>query len=288
MDIGVDHLILTRFNLPTPGPESLVRAQDGWLRNRVELFERHTVASVRRQTLSDFTWIVYLDPASPAWLRAQLRPLIEEGVFTPLWRESVSWREVVRDARTLFPRPQEVLLTTNLDNDDAIAVDFVERLHDAARRHPSSALYLRSGIIMRGERVYRNNDPRNAFCSVSETWEHPITAWRDWHNRLHLHRREIVLSGAPAWLQVVHGQNVSNRARGLLTSPRRYDDLFVGQLEALPQPGVGARLCDRLVLRPARVMRDTARRLFVAAVLRVVGKRGLDAVKASLRRVRAR
>ncbi len=44
---GVDHVFLTRFNLPSAGFESMVRAKQGWLQNRVELFERFCLPSLR-------------------------------------------------------------------------------------------------------------------------------------------------------------------------------------------------------------------------------------------------
>src|SRR6185312_5627395 len=68
-DRTVNHVLLTRFNLPSAGVQELIRAKDGWLRGRVALFERYTVPSVQAQTTQDFTWLIYFDPASPTWLR---------------------------------------------------------------------------------------------------------------------------------------------------------------------------------------------------------------------------
>ena len=65
MKPSIDHVILTRFNLPTAGVESLVRAQEGWLRDRQVLFEKYCLPSVKFQTRQDFSWIVYFDTQSP-------------------------------------------------------------------------------------------------------------------------------------------------------------------------------------------------------------------------------
>src|SRR5690606_7652860 len=121
--------------------------------------------------------------------------------------------------------------TTNLDNDDAIAVDFVERLQDAALRHSPAALFLRRGLIVQGDELYLRDDPDNAFCSVAEPWDVPQTAWRDWHTLLHQHFDPVSIPGHPGWLQVVHGQNVSNRVHGKLISPLPHRELFTGMLE---------------------------------------------------------
>ncbi len=48
------HLILTRFNLATPGRESAIRNRPGWLAERFDLFERICLPSVASQTCRDF------------------------------------------------------------------------------------------------------------------------------------------------------------------------------------------------------------------------------------------
>lgn len=281
----IDHLVLTRFNLPTPGPESLVRAQEGWLQNRVALFENHTISTMRAQTVRNFAWIIYLDAQSPQWLIDRLQPLAAEGLFTPIYRERVGWQDVIADARAAFDGAGDLLLTTNLDNDDAVAVDFIERLQDAARRHPGHAIYLRDGLILQGDAVYLREDPENAFCSVSESWDAPVTAWRDWHNLLHDHLPVVSLSGPPAWLQIIHGQNVSNRVRGVRTAPGAYRSAFPGQLEAVAPAPAGRLWLDRVVMRPLRNARDRGRILGKNAILRVGGRESLDQFKAAVRRL---
>ncbi|WP_235038169.1 glycosyltransferase [Microbacterium sp. 18062] len=279
---SVDHVLLTRFNLPTPGPESLVRSREGWLRERIELFERYTVPSVRRQTVQRFRWIVYLDPQSPEWLIERLTPFIRDGVFTPLYREAVSWQDVAADARTITGAAGSVLLTTNLDNDDAIADDFVERLQRLAVQRPHAAIFLGRGLIMQGNALYLRRDDENAFCSVAESWQAPGTAWRDWHTLLREHLPVVVDRGSPAWLQVVHGGNVSNRVRGRRVNPTPYRQAFGGLLDGLPVPAPVTVVRDQLVTSPLRAAREVARRSAKQAVLRVAGKDALDRIKSRL------
>ncbi|MFA4894844.1 MULTISPECIES: glycosyltransferase [Microbacterium] len=281
----IDHLVLTRFNLPTPGPESLVRAQEGWLQNRVILFERHTVATMRAQTVRNFTWMIYFDPESPQWLIERLAPLVDEGLFVAIYRERVDWQDVVLDARTVFEDRGELLLTTNLDNDDAVAIDFIERLQHAARRHPGHAIYLRNGLILQGDAVYLRDDPENAFCSVSESWNAPVTAWRDWHNLLHHHLPVVSEDGPPAWLQIIHGQNVSNRVRGVRIDTAAHRGSFPGQLDEVAATQPGRIWMDRSVLRPLRDLRDHGRSFGKKMILRVGGKDSLDRVKSAVRRL---
>ena len=51
----LDHVILTRFNLPTGGVEGIMRAREGWLRERIDLFERYCAPSVAAQRGAEVT-----------------------------------------------------------------------------------------------------------------------------------------------------------------------------------------------------------------------------------------
>lgn len=280
----IDHVLVTRFNLPSVGPESLIRAQDGWLQDRVALFERYTVPSVRTQSSAAFRWVVYFDPASPDWLTERLASLVSNAVFTPLYRETVTWRDVVTDAREITGGRAAILLTTNLDNDDAIAANFVERLQQMARPGKREALYLGEGLIFSGERAFLRFDPENAFCSVAEPWDGAVTAWRDWHNLLHAHMPVRIDRGQPAWLQVIHDRNVSNRVRGHLVDPTEYRQLFPDVLEEATVPGSAELFIDRAVRVPLRGLREVGRRAAKTTVLRLSGKGGLDRVKQLLQK----
>lgn len=280
---AVDHLLVTRFNLPSRGPESLIRAQDGWLQDRIELFERYTVPSVRSQTNRDFSWLVYLDPQSPQWLLDRLAPLAGEGLLVVRYREEVGWRDLAGDARDVTGAGGRLLITTNLDNDDALAADFVERLRRSAISGLRGAVYLADGLIRVDDRVYRWRDRDNAFCSVIETWDRPRTAWRDWHILLHRHMEATSLTGAPGWLQIVHHRNVSNRIRGRLTDPASCRELFPGALDDVASPARRDLVADALVARPVREVREAVRGTGKRILLAVLGKNGLERLKERIR-----
>lgn len=284
----LDHAILTRFNLPSAGHESLIRAQENWLRDRVALFERYCLPSVRAQTCRDFVWIIYFDPQSPEWLRAWADEHVRQGEFVAVYRESVSREELLGDIRAALGRdPGDTLLTTNLDNDDSLARDFVARLQAAPGEQRRVAVYVGDGLIIRGDRLYRRLDPSNAFSSVREAWSAPVTCWSDWHNLLPTHMPATVLRGEPGWLQVVHSSNVSNRVRGRRVDPSRFRAAFPGQLAAVPATGRADLARDALLEAPVRAAREGARAAVKLLVRALLGREGLDRVKrlyASVRR----
>lgn len=279
MIMTVAHVLLTRFNLPSPGAESLVRAREGWLRDRQWLFERYCVPSVRAQSNQNFTWVIYFDPHSPDWLRRRISELSADGLFTPIFRESVSTADLVTDVRGVVDGVPDRLITTNLDNDDALAVDFVDRVQTCAPRQGRRAVYLTRGLIRFHDHVYVRRDASNAFCSVAEPAGDPMTCWVDWHNALAGHMPVVQDPGPPAWLQVVHGGNVSNRVRGRLVSPQRYEALFGDLLSGVAVPSRGDRVRERLWDVPRRLGIEVLRLAAKRVILAVGGRGALDKVK---------
>jgi hypothetical protein len=278
----IDHVLLTRFNLPTRGVESTIRAKEGWLRDRVALFERYCLPSVSSQTSKDFRWIIYFDPQSPDWLMEKIETLSASGIFVPIFRESVSPAELVSDLRETTHALRSHLITTNLDNDDGLAADFVERIQSIPVSAEHTALYLGRGIIKSASGLYRRRDPHNAFCSVRENWTDPQTCWVDWHDLLPRHMEAKSIGGAPGWLQVIHGTNVSNRVRGTRTVRGALPSLFPGLIEDVDDPNRSELLRARLVVEPARAVREGVRLTAKRAARAVLGKEGLDRVKSAL------
>lgn len=280
MRTDVDHVLLTRFNLPSEGAESTVRAKEGWLRARVELFERYCLPSVENQTIHSFHWVIYFDPQSPAWLRSKVHELARTAMFTPIYRASVSREELLTDLRAVTGSHHQELITTNLDNDDGLSSDFVARLQRVRTGSDRTAIYLVRGLIRSGDGLYLRTDRANAFCSVREDWDSAQTCWANWHNLLGRSMNVVEIGGDPAWLQVIHGTNVSNRIRGRRIKAAPYEAIFGALLDGVGDPGPAAVVRDFLMDRPGRSTRDLARAALKRAALTVLGKHGVDRLKA--------
>jgi hypothetical protein len=274
-----DHVLLTRFNLPTDGVEGLIRAREGWLHERVGLFEAYCAPSVYSQTCQNFRWIIYFDPDSPEWLSDWISRN-SPGRFTPVFRSSVSSDDVIIDIKTLLGGGSSILITSNIDNDDSLALDFVERIQGAAPSIERTALYITYGLIKNGTRIYLRRDARNAFCSVIESWELPSTCWCDWHNLLGNSMKVVQLDGDPGWLQVVHGRNVSNRVRGRLVSPSQYVRLFPSLIDDVAPVPFRARASDVIFAQPVRSLKEAGRAVVKGIAMGAFGKEGLNRAKA--------
>lgn len=279
MTSGADHVLLTRFNLPSASIERIIRAKQGWLEDRVSLFERYCLPSVMAQTNKDFRWIIYFDPDSPGWLKDRVERHRSLGMYQPIFRRSVSREELRADILTVVGTPRPELITSNLDNDDGLAVDFAERIRSVGRTGNRTAIYLSSGLIKYEDHLYGYVDHRNAFCSVREGWDSPVTCWCDWHNLLGESMPVIEVGGGPGWLQVIHSRNVSNRVRGARVSPSTYAQCFPGLIDDVRAPNACDRTIDLLISRPARLARRTSRSAAKTIALRLLGKNGLTRAK---------
>lgn len=261
--LSIRHLVLTRFNLATPGREVAHRLRAGWLEGRFDLFERYCLPAMAAQTEQDFDWIVYFDDHTPDWARARIEGTRQVRNFYPCYTalfEAEGW------ARTVLARigddRRDVLLTSNLDNDDGLAVDYVARVQTAARgawAGHSIALNVTNGFVLCGDALYRHRHPSNAFTNLVEGYHAPRTVNTLRHMEIADHVPLVQVAGPGGWLQVVHDDNVSNRVRGIrvdrVEAARRFPAAL---MQNVTNPGIAELLIDRIIGGPMRGLRDRA------------------------------
>lgn len=266
MQAGRDflHVVMTRFNMATPGAEQAIRLKPGWLDGRFALFERYCLPSIAAQTAEreSFHWMVFFDEATPAEFRARIEraravfPFV--AFFTPIF-PAEGWPRAI--AETFGPEPAPWLLTTRFDSDDALAADHVARLHGALEtRAPERASWnLTNGFVIEEGRVYRHAHRSNAFASWLEPWQGARTCMSINHMRMAEHGPVHQIGGPAAWLQVVHGGNVSNKVRGRRVDGAlargRFPDAVLGPLRPASRAEIAL---ENAVLTPLRAARDAA------------------------------
>lgn len=265
MQNGTDyrHVIQTRFNLATVGRESAIRTRPGWLEERFALFERHCLPAVAAQSIRDFTWIIYFDIETPAAFRERIErcrtvfPFIP--YFTPLFYEE-GWPRSIRET---LEAPAPWLLTTRLDNDDAISIDFVARLHATLAAMPSPrrcSINFPEGYLLQAGRAYAHRHLCNPFASWLEPWDDKMrTAYSIYHMRMAEVGEVVQVEGPGTWLQVIHGGNVSNKVRGRQIVPTVLRERFpAAAIEPLAEESTLAIALDNLFMSPLRAARDAA------------------------------
>ncbi|QZH76408.1 MAG: hypothetical protein JY451_07710 [Erythrobacter sp.] len=255
------HFLLTRFNIASPGRESAIRNAPGWLERRFALFEAYCLPSIAAQTTRDFHWLIYFDPATPEAFRERISAAQQSFPFEARFVESFSAEMVARDVvERLNPAARRVL-STRLDNDDAVSRDFLKRVRAAAEAHaPGTVLNFPQGIALRHGRLFSADDPSNPFTTLIEDTSGPVqTIWSAQHRDLGTKWQLVQITSPPVWLQVVHGENVANRIKGALLDGADLPAVFAIAPEVPLLPcSRAALLADRFVAYPLRWLRERA------------------------------
>lgn len=259
------HVILTRFNMASPGVESDIRSRPGWLSRRFDLFEKYCLPSVAAQTEQDFTWIIYFDKNTPNEYRERVEMCRKIHPFVPYYTgyfDATGWPRSVREVLGTMP-PH--LLSTRLDNDDALASDYVQRMQKCARQLSSvkrDCLVIPQGLIRSGQKLYRITHRTNAFVTWLEGHEGRVdeilTACGIPHMEIYDYGMVHTVPGQAGWLQVVHNENVSNRIRGTRIPPDSVRGQFKDSLlEGLAPTAQSVIAAENFVFSGPRKLRDS-------------------------------
>jgi hypothetical protein len=140
------HVLLTRYNLRTAWTDAAVTDDaQGWHDDRAVIFEKICLPSVLAQTRRPDIWIVGFDSSKREYVRRVLDLLGPHPWIVPIWQSSSdgrhesSQRLFERAMGSLFGSRHKRIITTRLDNDDAIALNYCEEV----RRHATARLKLR-------------------------------------------------------------------------------------------------------------------------------------------------
>jgi len=195
------HIILTRFNVPFSTWEHLLT--DEWMEERFDIFDNICYPSVEGQTNKNFKWILICDPNTKSEWRKKIDSY---ELATPVycdWPKRLKYiLEVVGDA--------QYLITTRLDNDDALnkyTVEEIQKKFDFQKEH---YINFPRVIITDGEYYSINIEPSNPFVTLIE--ERPFkTVWSVKHGNARYSKSIQQNDNIVAGLRIIHGRNASNR-----------------------------------------------------------------------------
>lgn len=256
----MQHIVLTRFNIASPGREAAIRNAPGWLSERFDLFEQYCLPSVAAQSMPPDHWLIYFDEGTPDHFKARIETLRETMRFTPRFVGLFDNQIAIDDVNERVGEAGGLVVTTRLDNDDAIASDFFATIRDAARDAPhGTVLNFPNGLAARKGRVFSARDTSNPFTSLVERGQARVeTIWSAQHASLGEKFALRQIETAPQWLQVVHNGNVTNRIKGSRVSPDIASRDFALQADAFRPLALPAKVVDRTVFSPLRRIREAA------------------------------
>jgi len=265
----LQHFVLTRFNIASPGREAPIRNTPGWLARRFDLFESFCLPSMAAQAPGTFRWLIYFDEQTPAEFRPRITAAQAIVPFDPIFVGPFRAGLAALDVAARLAEQTGRVVTTRLDNDDAVASDFLARIRtEAARLNDGTIINFREGVALQDARLYRAADESNPFTSPVEQAATAETIWAAPHTELAARFPLQQVITDPCWLQVVHGENVANRIKGRRLADRAVLARFVlGANVRVERTAPLALLFDRLAAYPARQARELAIRL-IKAILR--------------------
>ena len=228
------HYIITRFNLRLWAHDKRGRETQTqeWLEERFRLFEAYCLPSVARQTESHFVWLVLFDSETPVKYIERIRHYQKIcPQFTPIRvrpEHSLRFVEVIQNVVSHYvaekrkEAPDETrLLTTYLDNDDALRLDFVERVQAVAERMSANTfisfvngLQYYTELEIATHIRYRNNHFVSFVEEVCPEKLHVKTVYGyGSHYYIDTYKKckcQYEKTDRPMWMEVVHTNNVDN------------------------------------------------------------------------------
>lgn len=228
------HYLLTRFNLPLWQSDKTDKAIDRaqWLAGRMKLFETYCIPSVSSQTSKDFTWIILFDKNTPEEVKARFRSYKDKcsQIVCIFVNPEAAWhfcevfiQVIKRHLEKTGYDECDTVLTTYLDNDDALNIHFVEDVQRQAEQlssvtvinYDNGCQYFSQYDVL-ADVDYRNNH----FLTVKESISRnsPLFGIRTCYGygshafieKKHVAKVLHVRTDAPMWLEVVHEGNVIN------------------------------------------------------------------------------
>ena len=213
----ITHILMTRFNVRTnEGDLSTERLSPSWLRERLDLFNKYCFPSITYQTILPDVWIVMFNAQTPD----EIKRLIENSIkgikfIVPVYVDYFDVGIAKKLVTKYLPHGANWLITTRLDNDDALHPHFLEVVRSHAREGQREFINIPTGLVVANKRCYRKNDWSSPFISLSETAHEPTTVWIDKHHLLSRHGAIRQLNLRDGWIQIIHGGNLANQVRGV-------------------------------------------------------------------------
>lgn len=211
--------LLTRFNPAVSFASEDIGIDAAWLSHRFELFEKLCLPSVASQCERNYHWMLMVSDRTP---RTFLERLMDDLALVP----SPSTVLLVKEYSPQFfhaailrrlERTADRVVSTRLDNDDAIACDYLAAVREEAEhlpKHGNFVINFRQGCQVAHHGIFPHDARLNPFLSVVSSTRTLRTAFETHHGQMNRVGTVIDKRGGNAhWIQFIHARNVLNRLR---------------------------------------------------------------------------
>lgn len=233
------HIIITRFNVKIS--DTFSKDHNGrptltteWTNCRFDLFEKYCLPSVVAQTEKNFIWVVFFDSSTPDHYKLAIKRFQKKcpqfkPIFLDKWGNSkLTMKQLVS---LVIDEETEYLITTRLDNDDALHKDFVkevQRFYHSVH-YANVVLNFIDGCLMntRTSEIKQVKYASNHFISWLENAKEDFTTVIGPNHAKISELAPVIdlsLNNKPMWIEIIHENNVLNNFER--HQPEPISDLF--------------------------------------------------------------
>lgn len=227
-EIKFTQYLLTRFNLNYGASVQYICDED-WHHHRFEIFNRYCLPSVLGQTHSNFKWIIFFNDD----LKKTYQTFIDEtsqkseNIHFIFVKPGENHRKLFLDyineqVKNLY------LITTRMDNDDAISRYFIEKIQqkflETNSKIAEPEFVINSGNGFQNELIFPYRKAiisgyhHSPFISIASKRDHSGFFKTAIDNSHHLWGDEITTvetGDEKLWVQIIHEKNLANRVKSL-------------------------------------------------------------------------
>lgn len=224
-----EHFIITRFNLRSnqlgwsaDKSGETILTQD-WLKNRIELFKSYCLPSVLHQSNKKFHWLIYFDSETPQESISFLKELKQqEPQIHVIYKESYEqfMEEYCADILKIRQESTTHIISTRLDNDDAIHENFIKTIQSQFDNQNYLAVNFIKVLLSNPglSNIYLDYQFSNHFISLIESVEKGIKGCFHKPDKRWNVKGEIKhLDGGPFVFELIHEKNMINHFIGFPT-----------------------------------------------------------------------
>jgi hypothetical protein len=183
---------------------------DTWMEHRINLFLSITLPSMMAQTCQNFEWLVFLDENTPSMYKDAL-----------LWAEYDNMKLIYVKDEPLVERAfdcitGEDIITTRLDNDDALNINAIKEIQNAYYANTSTippyAIDMPLGYTfdLAKHELYATNYVGNANISLVERRRDLMTVWCMNHGEIAQKYETRQIFSLHGWIITIHHYNIGN------------------------------------------------------------------------------
>ena len=220
------HFVITRFNIPAkyegkknPNLEGVdPKTNENYLEERVRLFEKYTVPSMKSQTNSNFKWLVLFSDQTPQKYKDKMKLLRDQNAwFCPLYLKDEEAYEFDNYLEQILKQYEcDQYITTRIDNDDAVSIDFIEAIQNYIVTNNIENTML---SFKYGYQFSENHStlslflyPQNHFTTmVYSKAGKTIISFP--HNKIPSNIKRVLIDSRknPIWMEIIHKTNYVNK-----------------------------------------------------------------------------